>query len=50
MTLVAVIGLVTLLVVVAFAPETAGRSVKELEGKTAARRIDEPDGRVQPLI
>jgi MFS transporter, putative metabolite:H+ symporter len=36
MTLIAVIGLVTLLVVVAFAPETAGRSVEELEGQ--ARR------------
>ncbi len=33
MTLIAVMGLVTLLVVVAFAPETAGRSVEELEGQ-----------------
>ena len=31
MTLIAIIGLVTLLVVVAFAPETAGRSVEDLE-------------------
>jgi MFS transporter, putative metabolite:H+ symporter len=33
MTLIAVIGLITLFVVVAFAPETAGRSVEELEGQ-----------------
>jgi putative MFS transporter len=32
MTLIAVIGLATLLVVIALAPETAGRSVEELEG------------------
>jgi putative MFS transporter len=31
MTLIAVMGLVTLVVVLAFAPETAGRSVEELE-------------------
>jgi MFS transporter, putative metabolite:H+ symporter len=40
MTLIAVIGLVTLLVVVAFAPETAGRSVEELEGQ-ARRPLNE---------
>jgi putative MFS transporter len=32
MTLIAVAGLVTLVVVLVFAPETAGRSVEELEG------------------
>ena len=36
MTLIAVIGLVTLIVVVAFAPETAGCSIEELEAQ--ARR------------
>jgi hypothetical protein len=36
MTLIAVIGLVTLFAVVAFASETAGLSVEELEGR--ARR------------
>jgi len=35
MTLIAVIGLVTLVVVLAFAPETAGRSVEELEAPAA---------------
>jgi putative MFS transporter len=34
MTLIAVAGLVTLVVVLVFAPETAGRSVEELEGNT----------------
>jgi MFS transporter, putative metabolite:H+ symporter len=33
MTLITVMGLITLLVVVVFAPETAGRSVEELEGQ-----------------
>src|SRR5580704_5623036 len=46
MTLIAVIGLVTLLVVVAFAPETAGRSVEELEGQ--ARR-GPPNGLMNPM-
>src|SRR3984957_8870079 len=50
MTLIAVMGLVTLFIVIAFAPETAGRSVEELEVQDAARQIDEPNGRVQPLI
>jgi hypothetical protein len=45
MTLIAVIGLVTLFVVVAFAPETAGRSVEELEGQ--ARRP--PNGLMNPM-
>ena len=34
MTLIAVAGLVTLVVVLVFAPETAGRSIEELEGHT----------------
>src|ERR1700722_5456552 len=45
MTLIAVVGLVTLFVVVAFAPETAGRSVEELE--VQARRS--PDGLMNPM-
>ena len=38
MTLIAVIGVVTLLVVIVFAPETAGRSVEELEGHSRGPR------------
>jgi MFS transporter, putative metabolite:H+ symporter len=38
MTLIAVIGLVTLLVVIVFAPETAGHSVEELEGQARGPR------------
>jgi MFS transporter, putative metabolite:H+ symporter len=45
MTLIAVMGLATLFVVVAFAPETAGRSVEELEGQ--ARRP--PSGLMNPM-
>src|SRR6202051_172687 len=45
MTLIAVVGLVTLILVVAFAPETAGRSVDELEGQ--ARRA--PNGLMNPM-
>ncbi len=50
MTLIAVIGLVCLVVVLAFAPETAGRSAEELEAQAGpAKRIDEPGGGVEPL-
>src|SRR5271163_161927 len=38
MTLIVVIGVVTLLVVIVFAPETAGRSVEELEGHSRGPR------------
>jgi len=51
MTLIAVIGLVCLVVVLAFAPETAGRSVEELESQARpAKRIDELGGGVEPLV
>jgi MFS transporter, putative metabolite:H+ symporter len=40
MTLIALIGLITLLVVVTFAPETAGRSVEELDGRENGRQTD----------
>ena len=40
MTLLTIMGLVTLLVVVAFAPETAGRSVEELEDQES--RVAKP--------
>jgi hypothetical protein len=49
MTIIAVTGLVTLFVVLAFAPETAGRSVEELEGETR-NGLMKPIRRVQPLI